>query len=152
MRWSINAPLFCKLAVRCFWFCRRRLVEVSFSQLAKCLSLKSHRFVNEVFRLSFNGLAFDGFPADASWEQTPLHAQGVGAVCNVAVFFSFPAPYTVALIEGGILGAFKGLAHWRTRFWLSQQAYTSCVQLVEFIDASTLLIGYSGSFNINFFA
>jgi len=43
------------------------LVEVSFSELAECLSFKLDRFFDVLFKVFFNGLPSDGFSTYSPW-------------------------------------------------------------------------------------
>jgi hypothetical protein len=96
------------------------LEEFSFSNLAQCLSAKFYRLTNNLFGSLVNGLAFHGFPADSSRQQTSLNANGIGTVRNVTHFFGQSAPHSIAAVESGVLDALKKLTGGRTSFYLSQ--------------------------------
>jgi len=98
-----------------------------FSDFAKSSATKLHWWTNNFFWLLFHGLSLYCFSTDSSWKQSPLYANRIRAVCNVACIFGPSAPYTVATIDDGVFGAFKGLTCGRTSFLLSQYLHNLLV-------------------------
>jgi hypothetical protein len=96
------------------------LEEFSFADLAQCLSSEFYRLTNFLFGSLVNGFAFHSFPANAFRQQASLNAKSISTVRNIAHFFGPFAPYSIAAVESGILGAFESWAHGRTSFYLSQ--------------------------------
>jgi hypothetical protein len=94
--------------------------DLFFFDFAKSSAMKLYRWTNNFFWLFFHGLSLYCFSTDSSRKQSPFYANRIGAVCNVACFFSPSAPYAIATIDDSIFSTFKGLTGGRTSFLLSQ--------------------------------
>jgi hypothetical protein len=92
------------------------LKDFSVPDLAKCFSPQLYRLAEYFFRFPFNSFSFDGFSADAPRQQTPLNAESISTVRNVAGIIGPSAPYGVAAVESGVFGALKELTGGRTVF------------------------------------